>query len=661
MAGGFLRKLGSGLGTLFKIDQALFLFGDTGAEKRLGYLLARFFLATNKINRDPELNAYVNGIFERLKAASPRSKYRYRIHIINSPTINAFALPGGTIFIYRGMIDFARSDDELACVLGHEIAHAYRRHGMKRMRRNAAAQILIAKLFENQQDAQLLAQVGNLFVSQSFSRRNEDESDSVGMQIAAGAGYDPAGATTLWERMDARYGSRRGLQGWLSSHPSHQARVKNTRKWLEDHGHEYRQTQGKSYDSKQNRLVDLVLNGSFEWADKDGGPAHWEVTEGDPAALRYPTETPLGGRASVAGAPARGASLQLSSAPIRASTFRSPRVLSARARALEGSPIVYLGLQFLDGSGKQLDLRWPGGHSIRLSRGEERLLRSPPIDPQQFPPGTKQLRVVMYLGRLFGGVAQVDDVRLLPGERLDEAISNLLPGGDLEQDGDGDGVPDGYVVEGGGREDLDFAEGFASVRLDGSGTARLWTPRVPVRMGQTYAFGALVRSDTRGLRGRIVWAGFDPGGNPVPGGPPPARFTFTPDWKPARDSLTLQEVPGFPRLGSIRLGIEVTLRPGQQAFVDDLRLELVDAPEGAVTGPAPALDPPPPPRPHERGPEMPLEPEDPDDEEEPTVVDMSERRPGGASETAPEPEPEPEEEVAPARPAPPPPPRRAPR
>ena len=94
---------------------------------------------------------------------------------------------------------------------------------------------------------------------------------------------------------------------------------------------------------------------------------------------------------------------------------------------------MYLGLQFLDAAGRQLDLRWPGGHSVRLEAGEERLLRSPPIDPGQFPVGTERIRVVLYLGRLFGGVVQVDDVRLLPGESLERVITNLLPGGDLSE------------------------------------------------------------------------------------------------------------------------------------------------------------------------------------------------------------------------------------
>lgn len=579
-AGGFLSKLGRGLGKLYQIDQALFMLGDTGSEKRLGYLLARYYQLISPISRDPEVNAWVNGIFERLKAAAPRSRYRYRIHVINSPQINAFALPGGTVFIYRGMLDFAKSDDEVACVLGHEIAHAARRHGMKRVRRNFAAQALIAKLFENSDDLQALGQVAALFTAQSYSRKNEDESDALGMKIAADAGYDPSGATTLWERMNSRFGSRKGLEGWLSSHPSHEARIQNTRKWLKQHGHSYRRTQGKSYDSESNRLVDLVPNGALDWAEGDL-PVGWEVTEGERAWVDYPTASPLQGRASLAGAPPRGKSLMLRSAPIRASTFRTPRVLAARFKGLAGRPTYYLGLEHLDRKGQLLTRTWPGGRGRRIRVGEEQIARSPPLDPAQFPPGTETLRVAVYLGRITGGKVAVDEITLLPTTELERRLRELLPGGDLETDADSDGVPDGFELVHGQRDELNFSEGFAGVRLDGPAqgrhTASLLTPPVAVKMGSTYAFGVVARSDAKGVPVRIIWNGLDRRKRPVSGAPPPKQFVPGSDWRPTRDQLELRRAPGVPDLAYVRIRVEADLPAGAQLFLDDLRFEDISA------------------------------------------------------------------------------------
>lgn len=594
------------LGKIFQADQALFMLGDRGAEKRLGYLIARFTLMTNRINRDPAINAWVNGVFERLKAAAPRSRYTYRIHVIDNPTINAFALPGGTIFIYRGMLDFVESDDELACVLGHEIAHAYRRHGLKRSQRNAGAQLLISKLFKNQEDMQVLGQVANLFTSMSFSRKNEDESDAIGMKIAMDAGYHPSGATTLWERMQTRFGSRKGLEAFLSSHPSHTARVANTRKWLAEHGQGYQRTRGKSYDSKENKLMDLAPNGGFEWQGSDGLPESWQVLEGEASWIRYPAPMTLSGRAAVEAEVPRGESLLLASGPVRTSTFRGPRVLSAHFHALSGAPTVYLGLEYLDRGNKPLSRVWHGARAHRLEPGRTELLRSPSISPEHFPRGAEKARILLYLGRLTGGQVLVDDVTLVPGTELDRRIAALLPGGELEDDSNGDGIPDGYEVEHGVRDDLDYAAGFASLRLEGAAsggprTVRLTTPMVPIRVGRTYGFAFLGRSDQEGLTGRIHWLGYDRRRQAIQGAPPPGAFTSQEEWRVARDKLKIAPPPGMD-LAYVRLRIEADLAPGKHLWVDDLRLEEVD----------------------EEG--NPLPPPKQPEKKTPTVVDMSRRQ-----------------------------------
>jgi hypothetical protein len=93
-----LAGLGSvldGIGALFQVNQVLWLLGDVGAEKRFGAILAKFFLMTNRINRDPEMNAWVNSIFDRLSAVAPRRGFKYRIHVACSATRSA-TWPGAT-------------------------------------------------------------------------------------------------------------------------------------------------------------------------------------------------------------------------------------------------------------------------------------------------------------------------------------------------------------------------------------------------------------------------------------------------------------------------------------------------------------------------------------------------------------------------------------
>jgi len=140
---------------------------------------------------DPELSAYVEGIGKKLLLGLPMREFAYSFAIVDQMEPNAFALPGGHIFVSRGLLALANSEDELACVLGHEIIHSARRHSAQQQ----AIQRYESRLSLPRSRAQTLA---------SYGRDMEREADALGQQLAAAAGYDPMGMSTFMRRLDQR-------------------------------------------------------------------------------------------------------------------------------------------------------------------------------------------------------------------------------------------------------------------------------------------------------------------------------------------------------------------------------------------------------------------------------------------------------------------------
>lgn len=572
------------LGKFYEVNQYLWILGDKGAEKRLGGMLAQYFLATQKISRDRQLVGYVNSIFDRLVAAAPRSGFRYRIHVVDDGTVNAFALPGGTMFVHRGILDLAGSDDEVAAVLGHEIGHVVRRHSLQRFRRDAVAMALIHQLLKNShEDKENLAKLAYLFTSTSFSRKNEDESDALGMQIALDAGFDPSGAPALWEKMQARYGSS-GL-AFLSSHPSHQARVANTRKWITSKGLTYQRPMTKSYDSRTRQLMNLVRNAGFETGSA-GRPASWKVLEGEAAWLSWPVAPGNSGASALESGPPPGASLLLASDPVLATMFHTPRVLSGWFQAISGRPRVYLGVAYLDRAGKLLAYQWAGGEAVEVGPEWTELV-SPPLDPKEFPKGTDRLEVRLYLGRLTGGRIRVDDVTLTPVETRELERRSLLAGGDFETDRNGDRIPDGdFQFTGATWDTAQAGRGFASVRLQGPASgapsrSALTTPLLPVRRGRRFEVALLARAEPAPRKLRIHWIGYDRDGRRIEGGPPAKEIEIGEDWMRVSDALRIDPPPGTPEVAQVRIQAEAELATGHSVWLDAMTFAESEGTEGA--------------------------------------------------------------------------------
>lgn len=186
-----------------------------------------------------ELEA-IREIGRRLAAVSEDPGFEWEFNLIDSEQANAFALPGGKVAVYAGLLPIAGNADGLAVVMGHEIAHAIARHGAERMAHQKLTQfgsmavgVAVAEMdLQTQQMVMGALGVGAQYgVLLPFSREHESEADRMGLIYAARACFDPREAPALWERMAAAAGGRAPAE-FMSTHPSHDTRIDNLRAWM---------------------------------------------------------------------------------------------------------------------------------------------------------------------------------------------------------------------------------------------------------------------------------------------------------------------------------------------------------------------------------------------------------------------------------------------
>jgi predicted Zn-dependent protease len=156
------------------------------------------------------------------------ARWKWEINLIGSKQINAFCMPGGKIAFFTGILEQLQlTDDEIAMVMGHEMAHALREHARARLAKSAgtgAALSLGAQLLGLGQAGDLAARAGTQLLTLKFSRSDETDADLVGLELAARAGYDPRAAVSLWKKMGQASKNAGGLS-FLSTHPSGPDRI----------------------------------------------------------------------------------------------------------------------------------------------------------------------------------------------------------------------------------------------------------------------------------------------------------------------------------------------------------------------------------------------------------------------------------------------------
>jgi len=193
--------------------------------------------------RDQKVQKYVSAVLSRLTQAAPGARYPYRIRVVDSREINAFALPGGFLYVNRGLIEAAESESELAGVLGHEVAHVALRHGTQQASKAYAAKAglgILGRLLgggKGNREAVIEA-IGGLGLNAAFlkfSRNDEYQADHVGLRLTNATGYDPRAMVTFFGKLqdEARRDPSR-LEQFFSSHPAPADRAAHLRDDIEE-------------------------------------------------------------------------------------------------------------------------------------------------------------------------------------------------------------------------------------------------------------------------------------------------------------------------------------------------------------------------------------------------------------------------------------------
>ena len=209
-------------------------------EVELGQQAAQQVNAQLPMLNDATINSYVNQLGMRLAQTTSRSDLDWHFAVVNTDVVNAFALPGGYIYINRGVIARASNESELAGVLAHEIEHVVRRHSVKQMEQVQGANVGVAlacaltTVCENQA-AQAAIQVGGAAVFAKFSREDEIQADEGGFATLVRTGINPTGMLTFFQKLlaeEQQSGGSASTLPWFSDHPGTQDRIADIQRLL---------------------------------------------------------------------------------------------------------------------------------------------------------------------------------------------------------------------------------------------------------------------------------------------------------------------------------------------------------------------------------------------------------------------------------------------
>lgn len=190
------------------------------------------------VSRDTKKNGYVECVAAAIVAQlEPSQRNGWEVRVFDSGQVNAFALPGRKIGVYAGLLQVAKSQDQLAAVIGHEVGHVLARHGNERVSQATLAQMSQAAVEAAVQSSQMTTGAGQMVMGAfgmgaqygvilPFSRSHETEADTIGLELMAKAGFDPRASVALWRNMGAA-SSGQAPPEWASTHPSNQSRIAN--------------------------------------------------------------------------------------------------------------------------------------------------------------------------------------------------------------------------------------------------------------------------------------------------------------------------------------------------------------------------------------------------------------------------------------------------
>jgi predicted Zn-dependent protease len=218
-------------------------------ELSMGLKSYREILKKSKLSQDKQVLAMVREVGNRIALAANKPDYEWEFNVIeDDKMVNAFALPGGKVAVYTGILPYTKDEEGLAAVMGHEVAHALVRHGGERMTTILLAQmgqVAMNIALKDQSSTTIRAlnigygAAATVGVILPFSRNQESEADRVGLILMAKAGYDPSKSVDFWERMAAKKGKKSPPE-FLSTHPADKRRIEQIKQWLPEAMRYYR-------------------------------------------------------------------------------------------------------------------------------------------------------------------------------------------------------------------------------------------------------------------------------------------------------------------------------------------------------------------------------------------------------------------------------------
>jgi len=192
-------------------------------EQKLGESAYRDFLSHQEVMKEGPAVAALGEMTQRMTAQIPDSPYKFEVTVVKSDVVNAFALPGGYVVVFTGLMKKAESGEEVAGVLSHELNHVLQRHGLERIVKNLGLMTVAAIVFGNQQGlVGMMKQLGVELFTLKFGREQETEADLTGLQLLQRAKIDPSGMIRFFERLSEK---DEGRMEWLSTHPMSTARA----------------------------------------------------------------------------------------------------------------------------------------------------------------------------------------------------------------------------------------------------------------------------------------------------------------------------------------------------------------------------------------------------------------------------------------------------
>jgi len=195
-------------------------------EEELGQSVVRHLAPPEKQCRDSARAQKVDEILARLASTVPGASYSFRVMVVNHPSVNAFAAPGGTMVVFQGLLEKTHTPEELAGVLAHEMQHILRRHATRALLQHVSMKVLLAAAVGDAKGLSYGLEGAQTLGMLRYSRQSEEEADREGIRMLIAAGIDPRGLLAFFETIQKESEKSPQLPSYLSTHPDMKERIR---------------------------------------------------------------------------------------------------------------------------------------------------------------------------------------------------------------------------------------------------------------------------------------------------------------------------------------------------------------------------------------------------------------------------------------------------